>query len=201
MQIITPGVGDIVVKTGEPLPTSPNSSGQKVNGKTIAIHMEGVMNVTVQVLFTPLHDGETIDDVSKPSLIALADSTWPTGIIIEESSSESRDVSSSSSSYLKDDDGKSSLSISHASDSEKVSSAERVSSSSLVISTPLWNSLGTRNDLCSAENCTVKGYTVKGELVGGYTVTNGEYLFQTTPLNTQGVVVVFHYGKSVFIGL
>ncbi len=80
VRIVPPGPGSFQVMTGTPMPTSPNPAGQSVNGNKIGIHLQGVTNLTLPILFTPLQPGDDPADDSIPTVMALADSTWPSGL-------------------------------------------------------------------------------------------------------------------------
>lgn len=80
VRVLTPGTGRLQVVAGEPLPTSPNPSGQAANSHKLAMHLQNVTSMTLPVLFTPLPGTQDPADDSIPSVLALSDSTWPSGL-------------------------------------------------------------------------------------------------------------------------
>jgi hypothetical protein len=60
-----------------PLPTSPNPAGQNVQGRKLAVRIEGQNSITLRILFTPLKEGEDPGKVLIPNLLSLTDKRWP----------------------------------------------------------------------------------------------------------------------------
>ncbi|MFD0867686.1 Ig-like domain-containing protein [Paenibacillus residui] len=72
VKILSPGEAKFSVMPAEPLPTSPNPSGQNPNigVRKLAIHMEGVLNTTISVWMVPLMPGEPLPQQA-PAVVPL----------------------------------------------------------------------------------------------------------------------------------
>ncbi|HKP98035.1 MAG TPA: heparinase II/III family protein [Fibrobacteria bacterium] len=79
-RILSPETAKFTVLEAKPLPGTPNPPGQKSNTdwSKLAIHLNGVTDLRLAVLFIPLAEGQP-PPLELPRVRSLTDTTWPVG--------------------------------------------------------------------------------------------------------------------------